>query len=91
MPVNDHGSATLTAYRRLVQRVLGGGIPVGIDFDACRALLTAGSRGPEGFHALCVLLEGALADSELDIEETQYAVPLLKELARGTIEVEDLL
>ena len=91
MPMNDRGSATLTAYRRLIQRVLDGGIPVGVDFDACRALLTTGSRGPEAFYALCVLLEGALADPGLDIDETQCTVPLLKQLAQGTIGLEDLL
>jgi hypothetical protein len=36
-------------------------------------------------------LEGALADPEMDIGEVQTVVPLLKDLARGTIGVEDLL
>jgi hypothetical protein len=71
--------------------VLEGGIPTGEDYDACRLLLQSGARGPEAFHALCVLLEGALADPELDIAEAQAVVPLLKKLARGTVGVEDLL
>lgn len=91
MQLSDHGPRTLTAYRRLVQRVLEGGIPAGRDFDACRAMLGSAHRGPEAFHALCVLLEGALADPSLDIDEAQNMVPLLKQLARGTITVEDLL
>jgi len=81
----------LAAYRRLVQRVLDGGIPQGLDYDACRAVLQSRSPGEEGFVALCVLLEGALADPMLDVAETQIVVPLLKRLARGTLRVEDLL
>lgn len=84
-------SAAMPAYRRFIQRVLGGGIPEGLDFDACRAILRSRSSGEEAFQALCVLMEGALADPNLDIGETQFVVPLLKELARGTLEVEDLL
>jgi hypothetical protein len=36
-------------------------------------------------------LEGALADPALDIDEAQIVVPLLKELARGTVAVGDML
>ena len=81
----------LAVYRRLVQRVLDGGIPRGLDYDACRAVLQSESLDEEGFLALCVLLEGALADPMLDVGETQIVVPLLKRLARGTVKVEDLL
>ena len=91
--VTDNGvsSSEMAAFRRLVQRVLQGGIPHGAEFDACRAVLDAGPSEEEGFVALCVLLEGALADPKLDSGETQVLVPLLKQLARGTVQVEDLL
>jgi hypothetical protein len=92
-PMTDNSAlpAELADFRRLVQRVLEGGIPRGLDFDACRAVLDAEPSGEEGFVALCVLLEGALADPKLDSGETQVLVPLLKQLARGTVRVEDLL
>ena len=64
-------STAFSAYRRLVQRVLEGGIPRGNDFDACRALLRSPARGPEAYQALCVLLEGALADPDMNIAETR--------------------
>ena len=80
----DHG------YRRLVQRVLTGSIPHGTDFDACRAVLR--SQGDDdAFQALCLLLEGALADPKLGIDDTHTLVPLLKDLARGTVAVRELL
>ncbi len=88
---NDNSHPTeLAAYRRLVQRVLSGGIPQGLDYEACRAVLQSESSREEAFVALCVLLEGALADPKLDVAETQVVVPLLKRLARGTVGVEDL-
>ena len=80
------------SYRRLVQRVLAGGIPHGGEFDACRAFLRShGDDRDANFHALCTLLEGALADSVLGIDETQIVVPLLKDLASGSVDVGDLL
>ena len=93
VPMSDSSSqpSDIAAFRRLVQRVLDGGIPRGLDYDACRAVLQSRSTGEEGFVALCVLLEGALADPMLDVAETQIVVPLLKQLARGTVGVEDLL
>jgi hypothetical protein len=78
-------------YRRLVERVVTGHIPQGPDFDACRALLRASPSGEEGFTAVVILLEGALADASFDIGDTQLLVPLLKELARGSVRVEELL
>jgi hypothetical protein len=91
MPSDGQSHAAHGVYRRLIQRVLDGDIPHGTDFDACRAVLRSGSTGEEAFYALCVLMEGALADPELDIGDTQVVVPLLKELAGGTVGVEDLL
>lgn len=78
-------------YRRLVTRVIDGDIPSGEDFDACRAMLRAEPSSEAAFTALCVLLEGALASPTLDIDATQDLVPLLKELARGSVLVEELL
>jgi len=77
--------------RRLVQRVVVGDIPCGRDFDACRAVLHADCDDPTAFHALCTLLEGALADAGFGIDETQELVPLLKALARGEVKARDLL
>jgi hypothetical protein len=79
------------AYRRLVQRALGGRIPEGEDFNACRAVLRSGATGQMAFQALCMLLEGVLADPALDIDDAQRLVPLLKDLASGTVRVEELL
>jgi hypothetical protein len=42
-------------------------------------------------QALCTLLECALADPKLDIDDTQIVVPLLRRLARGAVSVEELL
>jgi hypothetical protein len=78
-------------FRRLVQRVLSGGIPQGVDFDSCRAVLVTEIDEAVAYHALCRLLEGALADASLSLDETQDLVPLLQGLARGTVTVRDLL
>ena len=87
----DSDRPELERYRQLVKRVIGGDIPAGDDFDACRAMLRAEPSWDAAFTALCVLLEGALADPALDISTTQDLVPLLKELARGQVLVEELL
>ena len=78
-------------YRRLVERVVTGHIPKGPDFDACRAVLCTGLSGEVAFTALSMLLEGALADPSFDIGDTQLLVPLLKELAHGSVRAEELL
>jgi hypothetical protein len=78
-------------YRRLVERVVTGHIPRGVDFDACRAVLRASPSGEEAFTAMAMLLEGALADPSFDIGDTQLLVPLLKELAHGSVRAEELL
>jgi hypothetical protein len=78
-------------HRRLVQRVLTGDIPRGVEFDACRAVLGSECDDQTVFHALSVLLEGALADPEYDIDDTQQLVPLLKALARGNVAARALL
>lgn len=84
-------SASRVMCRRLVQRVVGGDIPSGRDFDACRAVLRTGCDDPTSFHALCTLLEGALADSTFGIDDTQELVPLLKALASGKVMAKDFL
>ena len=78
-------------HRRLVQRILSGGIPVGKDFDACRAILGASCTDEEAFAALFTLLQGALADPFFGIDETQRVVPILRGLSRGDIRVRELL
>ena len=90
--INAPDSADIRApARRLVQRLLDGDIPRGIDFDACRAVVRGEASGEAANKALCMLLEGALADSTLDIDDVQTLVPLIKELARGTVTPEQLL
>ncbi len=79
------------AGHELVRRLLAGGIPHGRDFDACRAVLHATKHGETAFTALCVLLEGALADPGLDISDAQTVVAVLKDLARGRLSPEELL
>jgi hypothetical protein len=79
------------SYRSLVQRVLAGRIPHGADFEACRAVLRASPSSEAAFTALAVLLEGALADPSFDLGDTQLLVPLIKELARGSVRTEELL
>jgi hypothetical protein len=88
---SDPPSPPLERYRRLVQRVVGGGIPHGEDFDACRMILASEPSSSSALTALCVLLEGALADPSFDIDATQTLVPLLKELAQGRVHTEELL
>ena len=78
-------------HRRLVQRILSGGIPEGKDFDACRAILGTDCTDEDAFAALFNLLQGALADPFFGIEETQQVVPILKGLSRGDIRVRELL
>ena len=78
-------------HRRLVQRILAGGIPNGKDFDACRAVLKTDCDDEVAFSALFTLLQGALADPFFGIDETQKVVPVLKALARGDVGVRELL
>lgn len=78
-------------HRRLVQRILAGGIPEGKDFDACRAVLQSDCNDDAAFAALFRLLEGALADPFFGIDDTQRVVPILKALSRGEISVRELV
>ncbi len=78
-------------YRQLVRHLLDGSSPAGDTFAACRAVLRRAPGSEAAFRALCMLLEGALADPQLPIDDAQVIVPVLKNLARGTICVGDLL
>lgn len=80
----------LNAARDLLQRLLDGGRPLGAEFDACRAVVRSEPASEAGFRALCMLLEGALADPRLGIEDAQVVVPLLKALARGELSPDQL-
>ncbi len=80
-----------TSNRRLIALLLDGEIPSGTDFDVCREIIRREPDGSASFQALCMLLEGALADARLDIEDTQVVVGLLKALARSEIRVEELV
>jgi len=87
---DDHRNAT-DEQRRLVQRILAGGIPKGKDFDACRAVMQTDCEDDVAFSALFFLLQGALADPFFGIDETQQVVPILKALARGEIGVREFV
>lgn len=80
-----------STYRRLVALLLDGGIPSGTDFDVCREIIRREPDGSASFQALCMLLEGALADARLDIDDTQVVVGLLKALARSEVGVQELV
>ncbi len=77
--------------RDLVRRLVAGGTPHGETFDACRAVLLGEPGSEMAFQALCMLLEGGLADASLPIRDAQVIVPLLKNLAKGAIDAGDLL
>ena len=81
----------LETRRRVVRRLLDGPSPAGTDFDACRAVLTADDDTDRRFQALCMLLEGALADARTPVDDAQVIVPLLKDLARGRVTPAELL
>jgi hypothetical protein len=78
-------------HRRLVQRILAGGIPHGKDFDACRTLLQSDCSEDKAFAALFTLLQGALSDPFFDIGDTQMVVPIIKSLTRREIKAKELL
>jgi len=89
--MTDNLRIAIAEHRRLVQRILAGGIPTGKDFDACRAVLQTDCDDEATLSALFFLLQGALADPFFRIEDTQQVVPILKALARGEIGARELL
>ncbi len=78
-------------FRDLVATLLEGPPPEGPDFDLCRGLLRRERTGEAVYQALCMLLEGALADPSFDIEATQTLVRLLRALARGAVRAEEVI
>ncbi len=62
-----------------------------MEFDACRAMVLSAPATEDGFRALCMLLEGMLANPELGIDETAAVVRLLKALARKEVLPEDVV
>ena len=81
----------LEAYRKLVREALDGSEPSGMEFDACRAVVLSAPATGDGFRALCMLLEGMLANPELGIDDTATVVRLLKALARKEVLPEDVV
>lgn len=82
---------SIDEQRRLVQRILSGGIPKGKEFDVCRAVLKTDCHDDEAFAALFTLLQGALADPFFGIRETREVVPILKALTRGEVKARELV
>ena len=78
-------------HRRLVQRILAGGIPKGKEFDACREVLQTDCDEDEAFAALCLLLQGAVADPFFDLRETRQVVMILKGLSRDEVGIKELV
>lgn len=89
--VSQDNGPSLFDFRELARKVLEGGPPVGEDFDACRAVVRDDPGSGPAFQAMCMLLEGALAEPTLSSEDTQVLVPLLKNLAMGLVRVGDLV
>jgi hypothetical protein len=77
--------------RALVRRLVDEGPPHGEEFRACRAVVTGEPAGEAAFEALCMILEGALADPGLAIDDTHTLVAVLKGLARGAVTPGELL
>ena len=91
MPVAGATPDQLPAFRALVGRILAGEVAVASETEACRAVLSSGAEPPLAFQALCMLLEGALADPTLSVDDTHLVVGLLKGLARGAVTPEQVL
>lgn len=81
----------LADARRLVAGFLDGTVPSGVEFDAWRRLVREDPAAEIARIALTNVLEGALADPTLPIDDAQRLVPLLKSLARGDVTVGELL
>ncbi len=91
MPAASVTAEQLASFRALVGRLLSGGPSRGEELDACRAAVRGDLPAEARFEALCMVLEGALADPALPIDDTHAVVALLKALARGTVAAGDLL
>jgi len=91
MGMTEDHRQPLTEQRRLVQRILSGGIPSGRELDACRKVLASGCDEKAAFAALFTLLQGALADPLFSIDDSLRVVPILKAMARGELTAGHLL
>jgi hypothetical protein len=91
MPAAQATPEQVQAFRALVRRVVAGERASGGELDACRAVLQRETDSGLTFQALCMLLEGALADPTLPIDDTRLVVTLLKQLARGAVAPEQVL
>jgi hypothetical protein len=91
MDMSNGEQPPVSEQRRLVQRILAGGIPNGKEMDECREILASGCDEQSAFAALFTLLQGALADPLFSIEDSERVVPVLKSLARGEVTVGELL
>lgn len=87
---DDSGSVPTETELAVGRRLVAGPRPAGEELDACRAVLRHDPRSPEAFPAACMLLEGALADPELPVDDTRAVVFLLRALARGRVAPEEL-
>lgn len=89
--MTEHAAHPVDEQRRLVQRIIAGGIPADREFEACRTLLRANPTEEAAFEALFTLLQGALADPFFDLEDSVRVVPILKAMARGELRASELL
>jgi hypothetical protein len=89
--MNDQPEVSVTDCRRLVQQLVNGSIPAGKDFDEYRAILRAAPAESEAFQALFELLQGALADPFLSIEQTRRVVPVIRALTRGEVKATEMM
>jgi hypothetical protein len=89
--MDEQPEVSVTDCRRLVQQLVDGDIPAGKDFDECRAVLRSQPAEDEAFHALFELLQGALADPFVGIDETRRVVPVIKALTRGEIKATEMM
>ncbi len=89
--MNEHAAVPVDEQRRLVQRIIAGGIPADREFEACRDALRSACEEEPAFEALFTLLQGALADPFFDLEDSVRVVPILKALARGELRALELL
>jgi hypothetical protein len=89
--MNEQPETSVADCRRLVQQLVDGSIPAGKDFDESRAVLRSEPAEDQAFQALFELLQGALADPFLGIDETRRVVPVIKALTRGEIKATEMM
>jgi hypothetical protein len=87
----EHAGHSIDEQRRLVQRIVAGGIPGGRELDDCRDVLRSNRDDEMVFAALFTLLQGALSDPFFGIEDSVQLVPILKAMAKGELTARELL